>query len=194
MMAGAAQRGPRLFFALWPTDEFRAEIQVSTLAIAQASGGRLIPPRNYHVTLLFLGDVPAESVGAVQQAGTLLAGSPTFKLNFDGVESWGRKVLCLTTSTPPSAAIDLARRLRSNLGGDLQRPDEHEFRPHITLARDLARASAIHKVKTLCQEVTGFALVESVRDGSGSQYSLLARWPLQSPAPPTPNPAVAHSE
>jgi RNA 2',3'-cyclic 3'-phosphodiesterase len=178
MMAGAAQRGPRLFFALWPTDEFRAEIQVSALAIAQASGGRLIPPRNYHVTLLFLGDVPSENVSAVQQAGAQLAGSPAFKLNFDGIESWGRNVLCLTTSTPPAAAIDLAQRLRSQLGGHLQRQDEHEFRPHITLARDLPRVSPTHKVKTLCQEVTGFALVESVRDAAGSNYSLLARWPL----------------
>ncbi|MDY6945027.1 MAG: RNA 2',3'-cyclic phosphodiesterase [Pseudomonadota bacterium] len=178
MMAGAAQSGPRLFFALWPTDDFRAEIQVRTLAIAHASGGRLIPPRNYHVTLLFLGNVPSESVSAVQQAGAQLAGSAAFELNFDGIECWGRSVLCLTTSTPPPAAIDLARRLRASLGGHLQRQDEHEFRPHITLARDLPRADAARKVSTLCQEVTGFALVESVRDGAASNYSLLARWPL----------------
>jgi 2'-5' RNA ligase len=193
-MAGSAQRGPRLFFALWPTDELRAEIQVSTRAIAQASGGRLIPPRNYHVTLLFLGDVPFESIAAVQQAGARLAGGPAFKLNFDGVEAWGRKVLCLTTSTPPAAAIELATRLRAGLSSYLQRHDEHEFRPHITLARDLPRVSPSQKIKALCQEVTGFALVESVRDAAGSQYSLLARWPLQSSLPPTPNQAVACGE
>ena len=168
----------RLFFALWPTDEFRAEIQTSTQAIAEASGGRLIPPRNYHVTLLFLGDVPVESVAAVQQAAAQLAGSPAFELNFDGIEAWQRKVLCLTTSTPPAAAIELSARLRSNLGSHLPRHDEHEFRPHVTLARDLPRAQRARKVKALCQKVVDFSLVESVRDASGSHYSVLARWPL----------------
>lgn len=177
-MGGAARR--RLFFALWPNDELRAEIQAATLAIARASGGRLIPPRNYHVTLLFLGDVPSESVAAVQQAAAQLASSPAFELSFDGVEAWGRKVLCLTASTPPAAVIDLAARLRFSLGSHLQRQEEeHEFRPHITLARDLPRSLQAEKIKPLSQKMTGFTLVESVRDESGSQYSLLARWPLQ---------------
>lgn len=185
-----------MFFALWPTDAFRAEIEASTLAIARASGGRLIPPRNYHVTLLFLGDVPAESVGAVQQIGGSLAGgssasmrplhsgvlpssSPAFELNFDAIEAWGRKVLCLTSSTPPTEAIELAARLRSRLTSYLQPQEEHEFRPHITLARDLPRGQRTQKVKALRQKVADFALVESVRDASGSRYSVLARWPLQ---------------
>ena len=66
----------RLFFALWPTDELRAEIQAATSAIIHASRGRPIPARNLHVTLLFLGDVSAEKLAAVQQAGAQLAGSP----------------------------------------------------------------------------------------------------------------------
>ena len=58
------------------------------------------------------------------------------------------------------------------------REGEREFRPHVTLARDLRRGRAIQKIEALRQEVNDFALVESVRDGSGSQYSVLARWPL----------------
>ncbi len=170
--------GRRLFLALWPTDEFRAQIEASTLAIRRASGGRLIPPRNYHVTLLFLGDVATESVGAVQEASARLAGSPAFELRFDCIEAWGRKLLCLTSSTPPAAATDLAARLRSGLSSYIQRPEEREFRPHITLARDLARGRRSEKIEVLCQKAMDFALVESVRDASGSRYSLLERWPL----------------
>ncbi len=171
--------GSRLFLALWPTDEFRAQIEASTVAISRASGGRLIPPRNYHVTLLFLGDVPAARVAAVQEACARLAGSPAFELNFDSVEAWGRKLLCLVSSMPPpAAATDLAARLRSSLGGDVQRQDEHEFRPHITLARDLPRGQQTRNVEILRQKVTDFVLAESVRDASGSQYSVLTRWPL----------------
>ena len=170
--------GRRLFLALWPTEEFRAQIEASTLAISRASGGRLIPPRNYHVTLLFLGDVPADSVVAVQEASARLAGSPAFELHFDCIEAWGRKLLCLTSSTPSAAASDLAARLRSSLNNYVQRPEEREFRPHITLARDLARGRRSEQIEALRQKVADFALVESVRDASGSHYSVLARWPL----------------
>lgn len=167
----------RLFFALWPTDEFRDQIQAATQSIAQASGGRLIPTRNFHVTLLFLGEITAESFGAVQQAGAQLAGSAAFELNFDGIESWGRRLLSLTASTSPAAVIDLASRLRANLSSFV-REDEREFRPHITLARDLPRSRPPQKIEGLRQEVNDFALVESVRDARGSQYSVLTRWSL----------------
>lgn len=167
----------RLFFALWPTDQFRDQIQAATHSIAEASGGRLIPARNFHVTLLFLGDIPAESFGVVQQAGAQLAGSAAFELNFDGIEAWGRRLLSLTASTSPPELIDLASRLRASLSSFV-REDEREFRPHITLARDLPRSRLTQKIAGLRQKVNDFALVESVRDARGSQYSVLERWPL----------------
>lgn len=169
----------RLFFALWPSDEFRAQIEATALPAVRASGGRPIPPRNFHVTLLFLGEIPAEKFPAIQQAGASLARGPAFQLEFDGIESWGRRVLCLTSSTPPAAAIDLAERLRASLRSQLKQLDERPYSPHITLARDLPRACPLQKVETLLQQVNDYALVESVRDAGGSHYSVLERWPLQ---------------
>jgi 2'-5' RNA ligase len=171
--------GRRLFLALWPTDELRAQIEARTLAIRRATGGRLIPPQNYHVTLLFLGEVPDERVAAVQEASARLASSPAFELRFDCIEAWGRKLLCLTSSTPPpDAAIELVARLRADLSSYMQRPDEREFRPHITLVRDLPHGRRAEKIEPLWQKAADFVLVESVRDAAGSQYSVLARWPL----------------
>lgn len=171
--------GRRLFFALWPGDEFRAELEAATLSVVHESGGRLIPPRNFHVTLLFLGEIPNASISAIQQAAAGLAGSPAFTLDFDGIESWGRKLLCLVTSTPPAAAIDLAERLRASLSGQLKQLDDRPYRPHITLARDVPRGRRPQKIKPLRQQVNDFVLVESVRDAGGSHYSILERWPLQ---------------
>lgn len=169
----------RLFFALWPSDECRAEIEAATHAIAHASGGRLIPPRNFHVTSLFLGEISDRNFPAVQQAGADLAGRPAFSVDFDTVESWGRKVLCLTSSTPAPLAIELAEKLRTSLRGPLKQLDERPHMPHITLARDLPRGLPPRKIKPLRQQVNDFALVESVRDAHGSHYSVLERWPLQ---------------
>lgn len=169
----------RLFFALWPSDELRAQIEAIALPVVHASGGRPIPPRNFHVTLLFLGEIPAGNFSAIQQAGASLAGAPAFQLEFDGIESWGRKVLCLTSSTPPAAAIDLADRLRASLRSQLKQLDERPYSPHITLARDLPRGRPVQKTKSLLQKVNDYVLVESVRDAAGSHYSVLERWPLQ---------------
>lgn len=184
MVATAGRSSQRLFFALWPSDEFRAEIEATTLPLARASGGRLIPPPNFHVTLLFLGEIPVERLPAVQQAGAALAGSPAFRLEFDTLESWGRKVLCLTSSTPPAAAIDLADRLRASLRSQIKQLDERPYNPHITLARELPSSRPIQKIPVhikqgLCQKVNDYVLVESVRDAGGSHYAVLERWPLQ---------------
>jgi 2'-5' RNA ligase len=168
-----------LFFALWPSEEFRAEIEAATLTLARESGGRLIPPRNFHVTLLFLGPIPRENFAAIQQVGARWTGTPAFMLEFDGIESWGRKVLCLTTSQPPAQAMTLAEGLRASSSGLLKQLDERPYSPHITLARDLPRGRRAQKIKTLRQQVNEFVLVESVPGVSGSEYSILERWPLR---------------
>lgn len=178
-MATPQRDSRRLFFALWPSDEFRAQIEALALPVVRATGGRPIPARNFHVTLLFLGEIPAEQFSAIQQAGAGLSGSPAFQIGFDSIESFGRRVLCLTPSAPPAAAIDLAERLRASLRSQLKQLDERPYCPHITLARDLPRARPIQKIETLLQQVNDYALVESVRAAGGSHYSVLERWPLQ---------------
>ncbi|WP_129640845.1 RNA 2',3'-cyclic phosphodiesterase [Peristeroidobacter agariperforans] len=178
-MSAPQRDSRRLFFALWPSDEFRAQIEATALPVVCASGGRPIPPRNFHVTLLFLGQIAAEKFPAIQQAGASLAGGPAFQLAFDGIESWGRKVLCLTSSTPPAAAIDLAERLRASLRSQLKQLDERPYSPHITLARDLPRVRPIQTIEPLLQQVKEYVLVESVRGAGGSHYSVLERWPLR---------------
>lgn len=177
MPGPASAASKRLFFALWPSEEFRAEVAASTAAIARASGGRGIPPCNFHVTLVFLGDVLQSRLDVVQLAGAAAAHLPTFELSFDRVETWGRKVLCLTGSAHSETVAQLAGKLRESVGDD---PlfSEHEFRPHITLARDLPRTSAPEAVKPVSMQVKDFVLVESQRDSRGSNYFVIGRWPL----------------
>lgn len=188
-----AKEARRLFFALWPSAESCAEIEAATAAVVRERGGRIIPSRNFHVTLLFLGDVLPSRLAAVQLAGAMAADTPPFQLNFDRIEAWGRKVLCLTASACPAAAIQLAEKLRDGLGDEAPQASEHEFRPHLTLARDLPRARRPEPIKTLSLEAREFVLAESQRGADGSHYSVVARWPLLS-LPSTPNPAVADHE
>jgi 2'-5' RNA ligase len=194
MSVGSAKNGRRLFFALWPSDEFRGEIVSATQAIARNSGGRVIPPENLHVTLLFLGQVSESRFAAVQQAGDACANEPAFELSFDRAEVWGRaNLLCLTTSATPAEATALAEKIRHSLREETLGTSEHEFRPHITLARDLPRRRHPEPINSLRTKVNEFVLVESRPGPSGSQYSVLARWPLVS-LPATAKPAVADCE
>lgn len=175
----------RLFFALWPTDEFRDDLVSATQTLARDSGGRVIPPENLHVTLLFLGQVPEARFAAVQQAGDACANAPAFELSFDRAEVWGRaNLLALTTSATPAAAAELAGKLRHLLRDELSGREksagmsEHEFRPHITLARDLPGRRRPEPMQPLLMKVNEFALAESRPGPSGSQYSVVARWRL----------------
>ena len=179
MSAGVGKDGQRLFFALWPSDEFRADLVAATQSIASASGGRVIPPENLHVTLLFLGQIARERLDAVQQAGIACANSSAFELSFAHTEIWGRaNLLALTTSSIPPQASQLAGKLRDSLRDEVARTSEHEFRPHITLARDLPRRSQPRQIKPLSMKVNDFVLVQSRPGAGGSQYSVVARWPL----------------
>jgi 2'-5' RNA ligase len=191
MSAGSGKDGRRLFFALWPSDEFRAELVSATQPIARDSGGRVIPPENLHVTLLFLGQVAQARFEAVQQVGDASANAPAFELSFDRSEVWGRaNLLALTTSSTPPQASRLAEKLRDALRDEVSQTNEHEFRPHITLARDLSRRRRPEPIKPLLMKVNDFVLVQSRPGPSGSQYSVVARWPLLSSVP-IPNPTVA---
>ena len=178
MSAGSEKNGRRLFFALWPSDEFRDQLVSATRTAARDSGGRVIPPENLHVTLLFLGQVPSARFEAVQRAGDASANAPAFELSFDRAEVWGRaNLLCLTTSTTPPAASALEKKLHHSLRDEVS-GSEHEFRPHITLARDLPRRARPEPIQPLLMKVNDFVLVQSRPGPNGSQYSVAARWPL----------------
>src|SRR5687768_14899043 len=113
MSAATARDSRRLFFSLWPSDEFRAQVEAAAGEAARRSGGRIIPPRNFHVTLLFLGEVLRSNCAAVQQAAAALDDVAAFGLRFDRLEAWpGSKVLCLTPSAIPSALARLAKELQ----------------------------------------------------------------------------------
>ena len=177
--AASATKGRRLFFALWPSDEFRGELVAATQALARDSGGRVIPPENLHVTLIFLGQVPDARYDAVQQTGDACANASAFELSFDRSEVWGRaNLLCLTTSATPAQAAELAEKLRRALRDEGSETSEHEFRPHITIARDVPRRRRPEAIQPLLMKVNDFVLVESQPGPRGSRYSVMARWPL----------------
>jgi 2'-5' RNA ligase len=179
MAEESERRSCRLFFALWPSDALRARIEAATHAVVHESGGRVIPSHNLHVTALFLGEVPRPRVAEVMQACEVVT-APVFELTFDQLEAWKRShVLCLTCSQTPPALDDLVAQLRGRLQAQRFRLDEHPFRAHVTLARDLPRLRSTQPFGPLHWPVSELTLIESQPGRDGAHYSPLERWPLQ---------------
>lgn len=131
----------RLFFGLSLPDFIRREAQRRAEAAALLIPGRYGPADNYHITLAFLGDVPAARVG---DASSVLAGCvssvPAPRLTLGATAFFGRAqnaILILDViSDPPLAALhdSLVNALHAQ---SLSCPPG-PFSPHITLARHAA--------------------------------------------------------
>jgi RNA 2',3'-cyclic 3'-phosphodiesterase len=172
-----SRQNRRLFFALWPPDAIRQRLAAEVAA--HAALGRPIPARNLHVTVVFLGAVPAARVAQVLEVAKLTLGV-NFMLHLEQVEFWRRSnLLCLTAQRTPPELSALVERLRAALRERGFDRGEHErFRPHVTLVRDVARGAAAADVAPLQWPVESFALVESQVGQRGSEYTVLEEWRL----------------
>jgi 2'-5' RNA ligase len=173
----------RLFFALWPADELRRQIEEATVGLARHSGGHVVPARNFHVTLVFIGDVLPSQVDAVIAAGGATS-APRFSMAFDQVEAWPRSnVLVLNAPRTSPELVTLVDHLLFNLLEKQVKLKREVYRPHVTLARNLPSLRPLQKIERIGWPVHEFALIESSRVADESRsdetrYTVLARWPL----------------
>lgn len=174
------QRLHRLFFALWPSDEFRAALQPRIQALQPDGVGRPQRPDQWHVTLEFLGPVPESRVALARDAAAEVRARPC-EVSLDAVEYWRRpEVLCLVAKVLPEALCGLVAQLRDGLAARGFQPESRPFRAHMTLARKVTRPVTPVVFEPLHWPAAGFTLVESITDRSGSVYTPLASWSLQS--------------
>ncbi len=158
----AAARARKLFFALWPGDGERAALA----ALQEPVTGRLTPPAKLHLTLAFLGHVPADAVPALLAIRDALAVAP-LALRFDCYGYFARPRIAwagMKDAPPALAALheELVQRLEA---AGFSAASHGAFRPHVTLAREARSApedAPATAVDWLAQEV---ALVESLPDG-----------------------------
>ena len=169
----------RLFFALWPDTRARAALSQLAEEIARDGQGRAAPPANVHVTLAFLGEVPASRLDALIAIGSAAAGSaPPFPLALERIGGGRFDIAWLAPSSVPESLRRLQATLNEALVSASFPTQQRMFRPHVTLARDCSRPAHRGRVAAIEWQVQTLALVKSTPAPGGSRYRDVGNWPL----------------
>ena len=125
----------RLFAALALPRSVRE--QLAALSGSGIPGARWVPPENYHLTLRFIGDIPAHVAQDVDEALSGLR-AKGFALTLSGMGTFAKSGIsaALWVGAERNPALD---HLRAKIETALQRtglePERRRFQPHVTLAR-----------------------------------------------------------
>ena len=168
----------RLFFALWPSAIVRERLARVAQSIHAGCGGRLMQPRNLHLTLAFLGDTDLTHRAAALAAARLVAVMP-LRIVIDrmGYFRQGRqRGVVWAGGEAPAALVELSGSLRGALKAAEVTFDGKPLVPHVTLLRDARAPEATCTFDPIEWNSDAFVLVESTRDEAGVRYDIVERF------------------
>jgi RNA 2',3'-cyclic 3'-phosphodiesterase len=168
----------RLFFALWPTDELRSELAAHRLEVLRHCGGRPSLPLTLHMTLVYVGRVPEPRVAELISIGDGIL-HPAFDYQMDVAACFGKAAIAwLGTQNLPRELMELQAKLQAaalHAGFPI---DPREFRPHVTVARNINKFVDPWAVAPVTWHVNRFSLIAATPVHNGVRYESLYDWPL----------------
>jgi len=160
----------RLFFALWPDARQRERLRDWAAPMVKDVEGKVVFRGNWHVTLAFLGDTPAELVPGLKEQAEAIPFEP-FRLRFDRIEFWARpKIACLVPSIVPPELQQLVSQLNAVLTDVGMPPEDRTYRPHMTFVKGARQFEKQRLAQPLTFEWTGFELLESISERGDVRY------------------------
>ena len=160
----------KLFYALWPSERQREtmrDIINPTLSVVE---GTAIDRRNWHITLVFIGDFAEQNITELQAAAGEIEPFD-FRLRFDRISFWQRpKIATMNPRNVPAELEQLVKSLEQILIPFGFEPNERVYRPHITVARRARSFAEVPLARPIDLEWSSFQLVESVSTTRGVQY------------------------
>lgn len=154
----------RLFLALCPPPAAREALAAHAAAWRWHAGARRYAPADWHLTLHFLGAVPAGRLDELR-AGLVVPVAP-FMLRFGEPALWPHGLAVLLPSATPSELSRLHERLGQAVRALGLATDARPYRPHLTLARRAATAEPPAQGAAFDWPVRGYALMESTGDAA----------------------------
>ena len=166
-------RTQRLFLALWPDDEVRAQLGAHAHQWTWPAGCVQYLPADWHVTLHFMGPVGVDRVDDIAAK----AGVPfqPFEWVLDQPVLWPHGLAVLGATDLPASL----RTLYDQLGLALRRLDipveTRPYRPHVTLARRADEAIPPTASTPVIGWVRSFALVVSTGE-KDQRYRVIRKY------------------
>jgi 2'-5' RNA ligase len=110
------------------------------LRATPADAVRWTPPDQWHLTLHFLGDVPADRIANLERSlHTSLAGARAFPLRLEGLGAFpsprAPRVLWVGLGGDLPGLLDVRQRVIQACAGCGEPPDPRPFHPHLTFGR-----------------------------------------------------------
>jgi 2'-5' RNA ligase len=167
----AAERSARLFLALWPGPRVRRALAACRDGTPWPAGASPTATDKLHLTLHFIGSVPAGRVPEI--AAALPVPVQPFELVLDIAEAWPHGLAVLRPAAPPPRLQQLHADLAAMLRRLGLRVESRAFRPHVTLARRAPPGPPVAPAEPLRWRVGDYALVQSRPDG---RYAVLRRY------------------
>ncbi len=168
----------RLFFAAWPAPEIQRSLGALARELERECGGRAVPDRNIHLTLVFLGNIGRDRLSRIESLAAAVTAA-RFDLSVDRVEYWRHnRIVWAGAEQCPPALRELVAQLGEALAGTGCSAERREYVPHITLLRNARRPPAEGRFPAIPWPVAEFALVESAQHDRVHVYEVLRKWPL----------------
>jgi 2'-5' RNA ligase len=185
----------RAFIAVDIGDDIRSQLDVLQRKLKRVDAGvRWVKPAGIHLTLAFLGDIPADGLAPLRQAlDTGLAGLEAFDLEAAGSGFFGRpkhpRVIWAGVAPSPSLT-KLQRRTAVAVRQAGLALDNKPFSPHLTLGRfrTPGRTKALLEALEHDQDqplgrtrIDRVELIRSILTPAGAEYHTLHEVPLARP-------------
>ena len=148
----------RLFFAANIPEEVKRLISEKLLPLIPADSWGKVPQENLHVTMLFLGQLPAEAVERLRAQAEQLKNSNAFEAELQGIGHFNGRVLWIGFGKGGDEFRGLCEKLQAAVG-----VRDERFHPHVTLARNkgMGRKETLALAEKL--QKTGFSAKISVK-------------------------------
>ena len=150
--------------------------------------GRVVPPRNWHVTLRFLGSTESVQLDrVVGLIGARLVDEDPFRMSFDGLGAFPRPeratVLWLGVGRGAEAAAALATICEESAQHVGFAAEDRPFHPHLTLARIRPQQRVSELIESIgvvpaTQVVDHVTVYRSATGRGGAEYTILDRLPI----------------
>ena len=152
--------------ALWPPAAVSLALQSHADAWSWVPGARRTRAERLHITLHFIGDVPANGVAGLRQA--LAVPWEGCELVLDRAAVWPGGIAVLEASQAPEPLLALHAALRERLRACGLPVESRRFRPHVTFARKAQGARAPEAFAPLrWTAAPEYLLMQSLPGGGG---------------------------